>query len=324
MSPSAQPRYDVTTLGEAMIRFSVPPGTRLELTDKLDMRPGGAEANLAVAMARMGRKSAWLGSLPTGPLGRWMANHLILAGVDMSGVAWSETDRLGTYYVEFAYPPRATQVIYDRADSCAARLTPARVHWDQLLDTRLLHLTGITPPLSENSREIIEQAFNRARAANVPLSFDVNYRQKLWSEKDAADFIIPLVQGIDLFFCGRMDAKRVMGVSGEPEQVVRELQSITNAKVVVMSLADRGVVAFDGRELYHEPAKPVVIIDRPGAGDALAAGIIHGWLDGDLRRGLKLGTVMAALALSQHGDMIVTTPAEVEALAASTEATLVR
>ena len=206
----------------------------------------------------------------------------------------------------------------------AARLTPARVHWDQLLDTRLLHLTGITPPLSQGCRDIIDQAFARARAAQIPLSFDVNYRQKLWSEKEAADFIIPLVQGIDLFFCGRSDAKRVMGVSGEPDQVIRELQKITNAKVVVMSLADRGVVAFDGNEIYHEPAKPVVIIDRPGAGDALAAGVILGWLDGDLHRGLKLGTVMAALALSQHGDMLVTTPAEVESLVISTETSLVR
>ncbi len=161
MTASAHPRYDVTTLGEAMIRLSVPAGTRLELADQLDMRPGGAEADLTVALARMGKRSAWLGALPTGPLGRWLANHLILAGVDLSGVAWSETDRLGTYYVEFAHPPRATQVIYDRADSCAARLSPARVHWDQLLDTRLLHLTGITPPLSHDSGEIITQAFTR-------------------------------------------------------------------------------------------------------------------------------------------------------------------
>ncbi len=158
----------------------------------------------------------------------------------------------------------------------------------------------------------------------MPLSFDVNYRQKLWSEQAAAEFIVPLVQGIDLFFCGRSDALRVMGVSGEPEQVVRQLKSITNAKIVVMSLADQGVVAFDGNELYHEPAKPVVILDRPGAGDALAAGVILGWLDGDLRRGLKLGVVMAALALSQHGDMLVTTPAEVESLLGSSTTSLVR
>ena len=321
---SSIPRYDITTIGEAMIRLSVPPGLRLEVADSLDMRPGGAEANLAVALARMGRKSAWMGALPNSPLGRFMANHMRVAGVDLDGVYWSNTDRLGTYYVEFAAPPRATQVIYDRADSCAARMTPEQVNWDLLLDTRLLHLTGITPPLSTSSSQIMTEAVARARAANIPISFDVNYRAKLWSEQAAAEFILPLVQGIDLFFCGRNDAKRVMGVSGEPEAVVRQMAEMTQAKLVVMSLADQGVVAFDGNQLYHEPAKPVSIIDRPGAGDALAAGIIHGWLDGNLQQGMKMGVVMAALCLSQHGDMLITTPDEVAALVQSSDTLLVR
>ena len=115
-----------------------------------------------------------------------------------------------------------------------------------------------------------------------------------------------------------------MGVSGEPDTVIRQLAEITRAKLVVMSLADQGVIAFDGTTLHHEPAKPVVIIDRPGAGDALAAGIIHGWLDGDLRRGLQMGVVMAALCLSQRGDMLITTPDEVNSLIETSGVALVR
>jgi 2-dehydro-3-deoxygluconokinase len=272
----------------------------------------------------MGRRAAWAGALPASPLGRFLANHLRVAGVNLDGVAWSETGRMGTYYVEFSAPPRATQVIYDRADSCAARLTPAEVNWEVLLDTRLLHLTGITPPLSTGCRAIVEEAVQRAREQAIPISFDVNYRQKLWSEQAAAEFILPLVQGIDLFFCGRHDARRVMGVSGEPETVVQQLAEITHARLVVMSLAEQGVIAYDGSQLYHELAKPVVILDRPGAGDGLAAGVIHGWLDGDLRRGLRTGVVLAALALSQHGDMIVTTPEEVASLMETSDTVLVR
>lgn len=321
---STSPRFDITTIGEAMIRLSVPPGLRLEIADSLDMRPGGAEANLAVALARMGRKSAWMGALPNSQLGRFMANHMRVAGVDLEGIYWSDTDRLGTYYVEFAAPPRATQVIYDRANSAAARMTVEQVNWDLLLDTRLLHLTGITPPLSESNSAIATEAVARARAANIPISFDVNYRAKLWSGDAASKFIVPLVQGIDLFFCGRNDAKRVMGVSGEPEAVVKQMAEMTQAKLVVMSLAEQGVIAYDGNQMYHEPAKPVEIIDRPGAGDALAAGIIHGWLDGDVQQGLKMGVVMAALCLSQHGDMLITTPDEVASLVESSDTLLVR
>lgn len=317
-------RFDVTTTGEAMIRLSVPVGHRLEVTDQLDVRPGGAEANLTVALARMGRRAAWSGGLPKNPLGRFIANHLRVAGVDLSGVIWEEEGRLGTYYVEFSAPPRATQVTYDRANSVAAALTPGHMDWDLLLDTRLLHLTGITPPLSDGCREIVQQAVQRAKEAGIPISFDVNYRQKLWSEKDASDFIIPLVQGIDLFFCGRGDAKRVLGCEGDPEPVIRRLSEITNAKLCVMSLAEQGVIAFDGTQVYHEPAKPVQIIDRPGAGDGLAAGVIHGWLEGNLQLGLQTGVVLAALALSQHGDMIVTTPEEVESLVETSDTVLVR
>jgi len=317
-------RFDVTTTGETMIRLSVPAGERLERTDKLDMYPGGAEANLAVALARMGRRTAWAGGLPANPLGRWLANHLRVASVDLDGVVWSDTGRMGTYYVEFASPPRATQVIYDRADSAAANLTPAGIRWDHLLDTRLLHLTGITPPLSDGCRAIVVEACARARAAGIPISFDVNFRSKLWSAQEAGEFIVPLVQGVDLFFCGRGDAKNLLGLSGDAEDVVRRLAKLTRAKVVVLTLADEGVIAWDGKQMLHEPAKPVTIIDRPGAGDALAAGVIHGWLDGDLRRGLQTGVVLAALCLSQYGDMIYTTPDEVAALMETPGVTLVR
>jgi 2-dehydro-3-deoxygluconokinase len=307
-----------------MIRLSVPVGQRLEVAEQLDMRPGGAEANLAVALARLGRRSAWVGGLPNSPLGRFLANHLRVAGVNLEGVIWSNSGRMGAYYVEFAAPPRATQVIYDRADSCAARLTPDDIDWDFLLDTRLLHLTGITPPLSAGCRAIVEQAVERAHARQIPVSFDVNYRSKLWSAREAADFILPLVQGIDLFFCGRNDAKGLFGLSSFPTLVVERLVKLTQAKVVVMSMAERGVIAWNGQEFLHEPARPVQIIDRPGAGDGLAAGVIHGWLAGDLQKGLRTGVVLAALALSQHGDMIVTTPEEVESLLQSRDATLVR
>lgn len=317
-------RFDVTTTGETMIRLSVPVGERLERAAQLDMYPGGAEANLAVALARMGRRSAWVGGLPATPLGRWLANHLRVAGVDLEGVVWSDTGRMGTYYVEFATPPRATQVVYDRANSVAANLTPADIPWEHLLDTRLLHLTGITPPLSEGCRAIVVEACARARAAGIPISFDVNFRSKLWSPQEAGEFIIPLVQGIDLFFCGRGDAKNLLGLSGDAEEMVRRLAKMTRAKTVALTLADEGVMAWDGKEILHEPAKPVTIIDRPGAGDGLAAGVIHGWLDGDLRRGLQTGVVLAALSLSQHGDMIVTTPDEVEALMRTPGVTLVR
>jgi 2-dehydro-3-deoxygluconokinase len=297
-----------------MLRLSVPIGYRLETAAHFDAFPAGAEANLAVALSRLGRRCAWVGGLPDNPLGRLVINHLRMAGVDLEGVVWCETGRLGSYYIEFAAPPRPIQVIYDRADSCAARLQPDQVDWAYLLNTRLLHLTGITPAISASCKAVVTEAAARAKAAGVAISFDINYRQKLWSETEAKETLLPLIQEVDLLLCGQGDAQRVFGCSGTPEEIVENLAEQSRARQVAVTLGDRGVIAWDGVQFYEEPAIPVQIVDRIGAGDALAAGIIHGWLRGDFALGLRYGVILAALVLSQHGDMLVTTEKELLSL----------
>jgi 2-dehydro-3-deoxygluconokinase len=307
-------RYDLTTLGEIMLRYSVPAGTRLETAAQLDVRPGGAESNLAALLARLGRRTAWLGGLPDNALGRLAANHLRMAGVDLGGVHWCTDGRMGTYYVEFSAPPRPIQVIYDRANSCAAQLAPADVAWDTLLDARLLHLTGITPALSPGCREIVQEALTRAKASGVALSFDVNYRQKLWRAEEATAALTPILREVDILFCGHGDAQRLFHCAGDPPSALRQLAEQTSAGVVVMSIGSAGALAWHGGQVLQVDAVPVAIVDRLGAGDALAAGVLDGWLAGDLDRGLRTGVLLAGLALAQHGDMVVTTRQEVDAL----------
>ncbi len=312
--PPLSPQFDVTTLGEIMLRFSTPAGSRLETAAQLDVRPGGAEANLAALLARLARRTAWLGGLPANALGRLAANHLRMAGVDLRGVHWCAEGRMGTYYVEFSSPPRPIQVIYDRAGSCATQLTPQLVDWETLLATRVLHLTGITPALSPGCQAVTAEAVARAKQAGVAVSFDVNYRQKLWAAETAAAVLLPLLRQADLLFCGHGDAQRLFGCPADPAAALRRLAEQTGAPLVVMSVGSAGVLAWQDGLVQQVDAVPVTIIDRLGAGDALAAGVLHGWLDGDLARGLRTGVVLAALALAQHGDAVITTPAEVEAL----------
>jgi 2-dehydro-3-deoxygluconokinase len=316
--------YDLTTLGETMLRLSVPAGERLETAARFDVHPGGAESNVAALLARLGRRTAWGGALPDAAPGRRVAGELRAAGVDVEHIAWRTSGRMGIYYVEFSQPPRPIQVTYDRADSCAAQLGPEDVAWDALLATRLLHLTGITPALSPTCRALTAAAVARARAAQTPISFDVNYREKLWSTAEAAAALRPLIAGVELLFCGQGDAQRVFGCTGAPEAMLAQLAALSGARTVVMSRGDGGVLAtVDGAVLAAEAA-PVGLIDRLGAGDALAAGVIDGWLDGDLAAGLRRGAMLAALALSQHGDMVVTTRAELEALLAGQSAAVQR
>jgi 2-dehydro-3-deoxygluconokinase len=308
--------FDLTTFGESMLRFSVPEGVRLQAAAQLDVWPAGAEANVAALLARLGRRTAWHSALPANPLGRLVADHLRAAGVDLDGVRWHENGRMGTYYIEFAAPPRAAQVIYDRADSVVTHFTPEDLDWDRLLDTRLIHLTGITPALSPSCAAVVQAILQKAKAAGIPVSFDVNYRAKLWPEAEARDWLLPVIRGVDLLFCGQGDARRVFGIEGEPDAMAHALAALTSARQVVVSIGDQGAVGWDGTQLYHQAALPVQVIDRIGAGDALAAGVIHGWMNGSLETGLRYGAALAALALSQHGDAVITTPAELEALTA--------
>lgn len=307
-------RFDVTTLGETMLRLSVPAGERLEMADQLDLRPGGAESNVATLLARLGHPTAWCGALPASALGRLAANQLRLAGVNLEGVVWNPSGRMGLYFVEFSAPPRPTEVIYDRAGSCAAQLTPAQVAWSHLLDSRLVHLTGITPALSASSLAIAEEALARARQAGVAVSFDINYRARLWQPEEAAPVLARLARNVALLFCSQQDAGRLFGIVGPPESAVRVLAAEMQAAVTVMSAGSAGAWLWDGEQLHHQPAVPTTLIDRPGAGDALAAGVLTGWLEGDLALGLRYGVTLAALALSQHGDMVVTHRAELESL----------
>ena len=308
------PRFDVTTFGEMLIRLSVPSGERLENTRSLDVHPAGSEANVVTLLSRLERKTCWTGALPDNALGQLAVNALRLAGVDTSRIQWSDKGRMGTYYVEFGEPPRGIQVTYDRAYSCMTQFNVHDMDWDSLLNTRLLHLTGITPALSPSCREVVIESIRRAKDRGVPISFDVNYRQKLWTETEASETFLLLIKGVELLFCSQADAKRLFGCSGSVQEIAQGVLELSQAQHVIVTFGEQGALLWSGTEWLHEPARATRIVDRLGAGDALAAGVIQGWLDGDVAAGLRYGVTLAALALSQFGDMVLTNKAELTSL----------
>jgi 2-dehydro-3-deoxygluconokinase len=324
MECSSMTRFDMTTIGEAMLRLSVPAGTRLETADQLDIHPAGAEANVAAALSRLGKRIGWASSLPDSALGRVVTNQLRQAGVDLSAVRWQQQGRIGTYFVELSVPPRPIQVIYDRADTCITTLQPEQIDWDYLLNTRVLHLTGITPALSFSCEAITAEAVRRASQQGVPVSLDINFRSKLWTAEKAAAVLRPLMQQVTMLFCSLRDAESLFGCSGSGEDVIQQLAAISSARQIVVTVGEEGVVGWEDGRISHQAAREVQIVDRIGAGDALAAGVLCGWLDGDFERGLAYGVTMAALALSQHGDMVITTGDEMKSLAAQSGQKMVR
>lgn len=315
-SEQRSPRFDVVSLGETMLRLSVPLGERLDDARALQVEVGGAESNVCVALARLGRRCGWVSRLPDHALGGAVLRALRADGLDVTAVRRAPGERLGTYFLEYAAAPRAIQVVYDRAGSAAANMGPEHIDWDYLLDTRLLHLTGITAALSERCYAVLEEALRRARAAGVPVSFDVNYRARLWDAATAGERLRPLIAGADLLFCKSADAALLFGCAGEPQAQMEALARLSPARAIYCTFGSDGAALLADGALTRQPALPVQIVDRVGSGDAFAAGALDGFLDGDPLAGLSRGVALAAIALSQRGDRVLTSRAELDAVLA--------
>jgi 2-dehydro-3-deoxygluconokinase len=308
------PSFDVITFGETMLRLSPPGHSRLETAETLDCRVGGSESNTAVGLARLGRQAAWWSKLPKSPLGRKVEASIRRWGVDTSLILWTEGGRVGVYYIEFGALPRPHQVYYDRAHSAVSTLSPDEVDWSMLDSARHLHLTGITPALSESCAATTARAAQEARGRGLTVSFDVNYRSKLWSPTQARDTVVPILKDVDLLFCPTGDAAAMFNLHGTPAQTARTLQQKLGVKTIVVTGNRAGVEAVDGEQALRADVIPTTEIDRVGAGDAGNAGILHGYIDGDLATGLRYGSAMAALKHTMPGDEILSSLEEIEAV----------
>ncbi|MBZ0285904.1 MAG: sugar kinase [Anaerolineae bacterium] len=316
---------ELITLGETMWRLS-PPGQhqRLEATNSLDIQVGGAESNVAVAVARLGKQVAWWSRLPDNPLGRHVAQTIHAHGVNTANVCWAE-GRLGTYFVEFGNAPRPTQVIYDRAHSAASQMQPNDFPWEQLLGAKWLHLTGITPALSQSCLQTVRCAFTEANKAGISISFDLNYRAKLWTPAQAAPILDELAGQASIVIAAQRDIKTLFGIEGELETVLHQLHSRWNGATIVITQSAKGASSFDGHNTYHVPAfhiqNPITI----GAGDSFDAGLLCALLDNKpLPDALTYGNALAALKLTMPGDIALVTRHEIENLLQQNPTTLLR
>lgn len=318
------PRFDVTTYGEGQLRYSVPPGQRLEMADKYDVNISGTEANVTTLLSRLGWNCGWVSSLPNNPMAKRVYNAYMLSGLDLSAVQWKNYGRMATYYVEYAVPPRSTNVFYDRTNTCFTNMCNTDIDWDYILDTKMLHLSGLTLPLSENTRIIINEAIDKAKAKGIIVSFDVNHRTRLWSTETAKKHLLPIFEKIDLLFCGLRDARTIFNFSGSPQEILEQIKPLSSAKHIVMSMSENGLIGWDGEQMTHQPSRRVVVLDRIGAGDAMVGGVIHGYLQGDFIKGLAYGVTTASMNLSQYGDQLITSSKELDDVVATPSGDIVR
>lgn len=313
--------FDVLTLGETMLRLTPRGFDRLEQATNVELHVGGSESNTAVGIARLGHQVAWLSRMTNNPIGHALANAIRAHGVDVSHIVWTAEDRVGTYYMERGQPPRESQVIYDRKHSAASRMTPDDLPGELFRadSLRWLHTTGITVGISASAAATAMRAAELTKQAGGRVSFDLNYRSRLWSPEDAKHGCEDLLHMADLIFMPDRDARTVCQVDlPDPEQTLEELGAAYPQATIVLTLGSRGAAARNsGGQYWYQPAFEAIAVERLGGGDAFAAGFLVGMLeDNEVGRALRWGAAVAALKYTTPGDLPIIDRLQVEKLLA--------
>ncbi|MFW9786345.1 MAG: PfkB family carbohydrate kinase [Candidatus Thorarchaeota archaeon] len=317
--------YDVVSFGEVMLRLSPPNFKRFEQTESFNAHAGGAEMNVAVACARLELNSAYVTKLGNNSIGHFIRNKAREHGVDTSHILWDPDSRCGVYFVEFGAAPRANRVIYDRKESAISKIKSGEVDWKKILTgTRLFHTSGITPALSRTCAEVTDEALKVAKEQGAKVSYDVNYRGKLWTPKEAQKFTETASEYIDILITTEEDTKVVYGIEGKDyEDVAAKLIDKFGFEVVVITLRETlsvwlnkwSVFAYSDGKVYRSPVYDVEVVDRLGGGDSCSAGFIYGYLElKDLQKAVDFGSAFSALKHSVPGDLAFVYKSEVEKL----------
>lgn len=295
-------KRDVVALGETMVLFAPMSDGPLRYVHQFEKRIGGAESNVCIGLAKLGRTAGWISRLGDDEFGRYVLNAIRGEGVDVSQVGWDATAPTAVYFKE----RRASggQVYYYRSGSAASFLSPSDIDPDYIRSARYLLGSGITPALSASCREALQTAVDVAKEAGVPFVFDPNLRLKLWSEEEARQVLLSFVRQADIVLPGQEEAEFLTGEK-DPSVSGRLLKEM-GPEIVVVKVGAAGALVITDAEERMAPGFPVErVIDPIGAGDAFAAGFLTGLLEG-------LPPVEAARLGNACGAFTVTVPGDIE------------
>ncbi|MFF1506848.1 sugar kinase [Streptomyces sp. NPDC058326] len=291
----------LVTLGEAMaVAAATEPGP-LATGTALRLGWAGAEATVAIGVSRLGHRAAWTGRVGEDAAGAMVLAGLRAEGVDVSAARTDPAAPTGLMLRERRTADRL-RVSYYRAGLAGSRLAPEDLDEEQITGARVLHVTGVTPALSDTARAAVTRAVALARAAGVTVSLDVNHRERLWSRADAAGALAGLLPYTDIVFAGPEEASLLVP-EDEPERMARALTLIGPGQAVLKLGAGGALVATGDGALHVRPAVPVTAVDPVGAGDAFVSGYLSAVLDGSpVEERLRLAVLCGAFAVSVPGD----------------------
>ncbi len=314
----------VVCFGEMLLRLSPPWFERLLQSPTLSARFGGSEANVAISLARFGVRSRYVTRLPSNAIGDAAVRALRAEGVDTTHIVRGGS-RIGVYFVETGAGQRPSTVTYDRSPSSFSTLEAPGFDWTSVLvGASWLHVSGITPALGPGPAECLSQAMSTARRLGLIVSFDLNFRSTLWAVETAAVALQLLVPGADVLFASEDHLRPLLGITPGVEAGRRIAEQFGPHRVAITSRDSRSAnhntvaaVLWDQHtgQLHDAPGYDVHVVDRIGAGDAFAAGLIYGLTSGRTPGdALRFAVAAGALKHTIPGDANLMGVAEVDRL----------
>lgn len=329
------------SVGELMLRLKSPGNERLLQSPTFEATFGGGEANVAVSLANYGLDSGFISAIPANPIGDAAIRELRGFGVDTRHVH-REGERMGIYFLETGANQRPSNVVYDRAYSSIAAASPDRFDWPEIFEgCKWLHITGITPALSESAAELSLDAVRAAQKAGVTVSCDFNYRGKLWKYgKSAPEVMNELVKHVDVGIANEEDCQKSLGITlGEDDMSVESghletdkyerltakvMDVFPNLSLLAVTLRESKTADHngwsaclrDGDSFFHSRKYEMTdIVDRVGGGDSFASALIYGLSAyEDRQQSLEFAVAGSCLKHSILGDFNRVTVQEVEKL----------
>ena len=293
---------DVVTLGETMILLTPDTSGPMRYANQFSRKIAGAESNFAIGLSRLGHSAGWISRVGNDEFGRAMVNFIRGEGVDVSHVKYDTTAPTGLYFKEIRRP-NDFRVHYYRKDSAASKLSKEDLDEGYIRQAKYIHISGITPALSDSCEETIFAAIDLAKKNGVTVVFDPNLRRKLWSEEKARATLLKIAALADIVLPGVEEGEFMFGET-DPEKL-GELFLAHGAKTVVLKVGAKGAYYFTKDEHQLVSGFPIdQVVDPVGAGDGFAAGFISGLLDGlNLHDAVKRGNAVGAFVTTVSGDV---------------------
>jgi len=293
---------DVVTFGESMVLFGPDSSGPLRYVQNFNKSIAGAESNVAIALAKLGHEVGWFSKLGNDEFGRYIQATIRGEGVDVSRVIFDSKKSTGILFKE-RFMHSNPNVYYYRKDSAASTLKPEELDESYIKEAKILHITGITPALSETCRKSVFKAIEIAKANDVLVSFDPNIRLKLWTREEAVPVLLEIAKQSDIIFPGIDEGEMLLGLT-KAEDIANSFMNM-GCSTVAVKLGKEGCYVTDKAEkIYVNSYRLENPQDTVGAGDGFAAGFLSGMLNKlDLRVCAEQANGVGAMAVLVKGDM---------------------